>query len=133
MKFFLPPTDDPKIAYLRAAALTSSALAEPAHLACSGKLRVVNAGGVTIADKYDLSLAIDMNARSVTVDSYEPVKIMGDAKGDTMVFMADPGTIAGVSTGTLNRITGAASIHVISPIDGLRIFEGTCKQAQKLF
>ena len=116
-----------------AAMLASTAQAEPTHLACRGELRVINAGGVTTADKYDLSLAIDMNARSVTVDSYEPVKFLGDIKGDTVVFMADPGTIAGVSTGTLNRITGAASIHIISPMEGLRIFEGTCKQAQKLF
>ena len=88
---------------------------------------------MTTANKYGLSLAIDMNARSVTVEGHEPVPIMGDAKGDTVVFIADPGTIAGVSTGTLNRITGAASIHIISPMEGLRIFEGTCKQAQKLF
>jgi hypothetical protein len=115
-------------------ALTTSQVAlaaDPVHLACNGGMRVVNANNV-VAENYTVSLAIDLQAGTLTVDGYEPVQIVDD-RGDTVVFEAKPETKTGVSTGTLNRITGAASIHIIKSTRGLHIFEGTCKRGEKLF
>jgi len=87
---------------------------------------------VTMKQVY--SLAVDLAAGTVAVGNYEPAPIVGDRNRDTVVFMAKPEWSVGVSTGTLNRITGAASIHII-PLTGkgLYIFDGTCKPAAKLF
>jgi hypothetical protein len=104
----------------------------PARFACDGEMRVLSADDeVTMKQVY--SLAVDLAAGTVTVGNYEPAPIVGD-RNDTVVFMAKPEWTVGVSTGTLNRITGEASIHII-PLTGkgLHIFEGTCKPAAKLF
>jgi hypothetical protein len=78
-------------------------------------------------------MAIDMEARTVTVDGFDTVPMLGDTSSETVAFMAQPASLAGVSTGTVNRTTGAAQVHIISQIDGLLVFRGVCKPAQPLF
>jgi hypothetical protein len=65
------------------------------------------------------------------VDDYNPVRMLEDTTKNTVVFMPSPPSDFGVSTGTLNRITGEASIHIIR--DALQIIRGICKSARKLF
>jgi hypothetical protein len=38
-----------------------------------------------------------------------------------------------VSTGTINRLAGVASVDITTLTDGLYKFYGTCKPAEKLF
>ena len=106
--------------------------AEPARLACEGKMRVQNANGET-AENYVLSLVIDQAAGTVTVGSYGTAPILSQPDSDAVVFMAQPGSVAGVSTGSINRFTGVASVHIITLTDGLYKFYGRCKPAQRLF
>jgi hypothetical protein len=98
------------------------------HLACAGDLYI--RGQV---EKHVFSMAIDLESRAVTIQGYDPVPMFGDTSRETVAFMARPGSLGGVSTGTLNRMTGATSVHIISQIDGLLIFEGLCKPTQRLF
>jgi hypothetical protein len=48
-------------------------------------------------------------------------------------YSVSPGSNLGVSTGTLNRITGAVSIHILPFGGGLLGFDGICKPAKALF
>jgi hypothetical protein len=65
-------------------------------------------------EPWTFALIVDTDKKIVTVQDYEPVPIGGDASKNTIVFVASPATnIYGVSSGTLNRLTGAASIHII--------------------
>lgn len=84
-------------------------------------------------EDYTIAITVDLRAKTVTVGSYGTVPIVSDTDSDTVVFMVDKNSIAQVSTGTLNRITGEASVHIITLTDGLYLFYGTCKAAQKLF
>ena len=76
------------------------------------------------------SLIVDSDGETITVDDHEPVKLSG---GNVLTFMSADPTQEGVSTGTLNRITGKASINIIDPNLGLLMFAGICKKAQKIF
>jgi hypothetical protein len=108
--------------------LTSGeACAESVSLSCSGTLRVLQAG---VSSPVTFALVVDADNKIVTVADYEPVPIVGDAFKSTLVFTASPPTnIYGVSSGTLNRLTGAASIHIID--DGLQIITGICKPPRR--
>jgi hypothetical protein len=115
---------------IAAASIPASARAEPVRLVCEGAVRAIVEGRVVPPAKDVRVLTIDLSAKTVTVEGYDTVPIMGEPD-DMVVFMADRRQAFGVSTGTVNRVSGAASIHIIS--DGLIIFEGICKPAQKLF
>jgi hypothetical protein len=90
-------------------------------------------------EKYTLSLAIDERAGTVTVQNYGPVPILGKSDlGNTVSFMADKGAEARrpdkwVSMGSINRLTGALYISFITDNDGVHIFQGRCRPAEKLF
>src|SRR5262249_24891486 len=103
---------------------------EPTYLSCSGTLYVLSAGRPSPEEPWTLSLIIDTDKKTVTVADYPPVKLFSDEK-NTVVFNPSPPSDFGVSTGTLNRITGEARIRIIR--EGLQIFRGTCKSARKLF
>jgi len=80
---------------------------------------------------WTFSLIIDIDKKTATVNDLPPVPIMGDTSKNIIVFMASRQTSNyGVSSGTLNRLTGATRIHIIE--DGLQILIGTCKPARKL-
>ena len=107
----------------------SRASANPVLLSCGGKMTT------TIRDTsedHTIALTIDLDARTVTVGSYGTVPILGDPNGDTVAFMADKKDIYATS-GTINRLTGVASVVIITLTDGLYKFYGICKPAQKLF
>ena len=118
------------IALIGALTLTPEAKAQVTQLACSGTIRVV-AGGISSPEEpWSFSVIIDMDKKSVTVNDYEPVEL--DRSGNTVTFLASPRSNYGVSTGTLNRITGEASIRIIKD-DGLWVTRGICKPAEKFF
>jgi hypothetical protein len=109
---------------------SSVSLAEPVRFACEGEMSLQNAGGET-TEKRLLSLVIDQAEGTVTVDNYGTVPILGQSD-EALSFMAKPGARDGVSTGLINRFTGAAWVHIISPY-GLLKFDGRCKPAKRLF
>jgi hypothetical protein len=113
-------------------AICAEAKAELASLSCSGTFRAIRAGVSTPEEPWTFSLIVDVDKKTVTVNDLPSVPILGDATENTIAFMASRETSDyGVSTGTLNRITGATQIHIIQ--DGLQILTGTCKAARKLF
>jgi hypothetical protein len=107
----------------------SRADAKTVQLSCTGKVSAV-ARGVTEDAVTDVT--IDLGARSVTIGSWVSAPILGDAKGNWVHILADRKNY-GVSTGSINRITGAVDVRIITLTDGLYRFEGVCKPAQKLF
>jgi hypothetical protein len=109
--------------------ISQIAHAEPVLLACYGEIRNARSEQT---EKYALPVRIDLQAGTVRVENYEAVPFMGPPEDDTVAFIAKPETKIGVSTGSINRITGQASIHIIRN-DGLLIFEGNCRRAEKLF
>ena len=80
-----------------------------------------------------MSLTIDHEAGTVSIGTYGSAPIMSKPDDESVVFMAKPGSIAGVSTGVVHRFTGAASVHIITLTDGLYRFYGQCKPAQRMF
>ena len=110
--------------------ISTAQAAEPTYLSCSGTTYVISAARPSPEEPYTVSLIIDRDKKTVTVGDYPPVKLLSDEK-NAVVFMPSPPSDFGVSTGTLNRITGEASIHIIR--EGLQVFRGTCKLARKLF
>jgi hypothetical protein len=121
------------VAGVSAMAFSSVAQGEPLLLVCKGETRVVHGISGEVAEREILSLKVDLEDRAVTAGHYEPVPIVGETTTDTIAFLAPPGSIAGVSTGTLDRATGIASIRMLTPLVGLRSFYGTCTPLPKLF
>ena len=105
----------------------SHASTKPVQLSCTGTMRKT-----PVQSDYTVALTIDFDEKTVTVGSYSPIPIMSDVNDNTVVFMTNERARPGVSTGTINRLTGAASVHIIS-LNGLLIFNGICKPAQRLF
>ena len=109
----------------------SEAMAEVTYLSCSGTIiRARIPKELSSEEQWALSLIVDSDGETITVDDHEPVKLSG---GNVLTFMSADPTQEGVSTGTLNRITGKASINIIDPNLGLLMFAGICKKAQKIF
>jgi hypothetical protein len=103
--------------------------AEPVRFACEGNMTLVSSTAKRI-----LSLAIDKDEGTVTVDGYGTATSVGpiDDKDDKLVFLAKRGAATGVSSVVLDRFTGEASIHIISD-DGLLKFYGKCSPTRRLF
>src|SRR5262245_25155855 len=57
-------------------------------------------------------------------------QLVGDPSINPIVFGLSPPTTFGVRRGTLNRVTGTASVHIIK--DGLQVLNGICKPARKV-
>jgi len=106
------------------------ARAEVTYLSCSGTLRMIRAGVSSLVEPWTFSLTVDMERKTIAVDDYEPVPFF-DTSRDTIGFWPSTRADFGVSTGTLHRITGETSIHIIK--DGLQILTGICKPAPKPF
>jgi hypothetical protein len=106
------------------------ALAEPIHLACEGNM---SSPGDDRGESRVISLVIDEAARVVTVHGYAPVSIISEPDSESVIFDADPKSNFGVSTGSVNRVTGEAQIHIITGTAGLVMFFGRCKPAKRLF
>jgi hypothetical protein len=108
--------------------------AGPVTLACEGDLRLTVRGTV---EKYTLSITIDEKAGAVTVQNYGSVPI-SSKRDDTVWFMARNETDGRwfdkwVSWGSINRLTGAVYITYLTDNDGVHIFQGSWRPAQRLF
>jgi hypothetical protein len=103
---------------------------EPAHLACEGAMRETRVGTSTGDEKYLLSLAIDLNARTVKVEGHSSVPIKGAVDEDVVAF-ASPRMADDVLAGSVNRITGEALISFLTT--PAFEFHGRCHRAQSMF
>jgi hypothetical protein len=119
------------VAIMVAISGATKAKADPVTLACYGEMRVLGQAGIDQRPwKDSLSIVIDQQAQTITVGNYQPVPLVGNPQDSTVAFVAKPASRYGVSTGTLNRITGAASIFILPLNGGLLLFDGICKPNQ---
>ena len=110
--------------------LNQIAKAELTYLSCTG---MAHTGASSPDEPWSLSLIIDTARKTVTVDDYDPVQLLGDSQNIVGFMPFKTPSDYGVSTGTLNRITGRTRIHILPSWGGLQVFEGVCKVTQKLF
>jgi hypothetical protein len=104
--------------------------AEVVSLSCSGTSRVT----AKPEQPWTFALIVDTDRKTVTVDDWPSVPFLEDPSKNVIAFWPNPPREYGVSTGTLNRITGETSIHILPVSEGgLQIIRGTCKPARKLF
>jgi hypothetical protein len=109
----------------------SAGSADPLVLSCSGEIRG-SADTAQAPENYSLPILIYEQDKSIQVGNYEPLPLSANREDNRIVFQAKPGSTVGLSSGTLDRVTGAASIHII-PIDGGPLdFEGICTPAKRL-
>ena len=73
---------------------------------------------------------LDLERKTIIVDDHEPVPLVGDPSINPIVFGLPPQATFGVRSGTLNRVTGTATVHIIK--DGLQLLNGICKPARKV-
>jgi hypothetical protein len=120
-------------------AISPIAHADPVPMACSGAMLLPNR---RVDTSSVLSLTIDLRAGTVTVGGYQPVGMLPvfpvspeagiqDSENNEVSFIGS--TIHGVLSGSVDRVTGEASItfNVHTPQE--RFFNGICRPAQKLF
>jgi hypothetical protein len=110
--------------------IAPAANCEPAHLACEGAMSETRVGASAGEGKYLVSLAIDLNARTVRVEGHPSVPIRGPIDEDVIVF-ASPKTADDVLSGSVNRITGEALISFLT--NPVFEFRGRCHRGQSLF
>ena len=85
-----------------------------------------------VSEQSTLALTIDLDAEKVVVGSWGASPVMGKPE-DTLTFGKDLAPQYGKPTGSLNRITGEASVYIMTLTDGEYRFHGTCKRTQRLF
>jgi len=109
--------------------ITCSCARQPIQMSCTGQMTHVVSG-----KSWDdsMALTIDLRARTVTVGGFGTARISHEDQ-NTVVFIANPEATIGISTGTLDRITGVVNMHMIMLREGVLTFHGMCKPAQKLF
>ncbi len=106
------------------------ARAEATYLSCSGKVRMIRVGILSPEQPSTFSLSVDLERKTIIVDDHEPVPLVGNPSINPIVFGPSPQTTFGVRSGTLNQVTGTASVHIIK--DGLQVLNGICKPARKV-
>jgi hypothetical protein len=106
------------------------ARAEATYLSCSGTVRMIRDDIFSPEEPWIFSLSLDLERKTIIVDDYEPVPLVGDPSINLIVFGPSPPTTFGVRRGTLNRVTGTATVHIIK--DSLQVLNGICKPARKL-
>jgi hypothetical protein len=116
------------IALISALTLTPEAKAQVTTLSCAGTLRIPHKDA---EEPWTFLLTIDMDKKTVTLDNYTPVELVGDNSGNTVAFRASTPSDWGVSFGTFDRVTGQARMVILK--DGVHIISGICKPAKKLF
>jgi hypothetical protein len=110
-----------------AALSTSPALAAPIHLECKGQTSVYEKGMFSPTEE-TVSVTLDFALGSVTVGSRAGnwTVPMVNQPNEDMVTLAN--REAGVTMGSINRITGLASFgFAVAP--GFSIFRGVCRRA----
>jgi hypothetical protein len=113
-----------EIALIGVLTLTPEANAQVTPLSCAGTLRIPHKDA---EEPWTFSLIIDTDKKTVTLDDYAPVELLGDTSGNTVVFKSSIPSDGGVSFGTLNRATGQARVVILK--DGVHIISGICKPA----
>ena len=106
------------------------ARAEATYLSCSGTVRMIRAGILSPEEPWIFSLSVDLERKTIIVDDYEPVPLVGDSSINPIVFGLSQPTMFGVRSGTLNHVTGTATVHIIK--DSLQVLNGICKPARKV-
>lgn len=107
---------------------SASANAGEVLLSCWGTVELIQQGKQVnpVDERASITVAVDIPNKSLTINGMKWT-IAGNASDETVVGMdPDKGSV------TLNRITGAVSVHFIE-YSGLKKFYGECKPAQKLF
>ena len=107
---------------------SASAKADEVLLSCWGTVELIQQGKQVnpVDERASITVAVDVPNRTLTINGVKWT-IGGSASDETVVGMdPDKGSV------TLNRITGAVSVHFIE-YSGLKKFYGECKPAQKLF
>ena len=84
---------------------------EPIHLACEGAMRANEPRQERLAEKYLMSLVIDLSARTAKPEGHEPVPLKRSVEDEDIVAFASPKVSDDVLDGRLNRITGEALIQ----------------------
>jgi hypothetical protein len=103
----------------------------PIHLACEGEMSAMKAGTIgRLDEKYLMSLAIDLSARTVKPEGHPSVPLKPVDDEDIVAF-ASPRASDDVLDGRVNRITGEALIHFLT--DPMFEFHGRCHRAESLF
>jgi hypothetical protein len=106
------------------------ARADVTYHSCSGTVRMISVGILSPEQPSTFSLSLDLERKTIIVDDYEPVPLVSNPSTNPIVFGLFTQTTFGVRSGTLNRVTGTASLHIIK--DGLHVLNGICKPARKL-
>ena len=91
-----------------------AANSEPIHLACEGAMRANEPRQERLAEKYLMSLVIDLSARTEKPEGHEPVPLKRCVEDEDIVAFASPKASDDVLDGRLNRITGEALIHFLT-------------------
>ena len=84
-----------------------------------------------LAEKYLMSLVVDLSARTVKPEGHPSVPLKGSVDDEDVVAFASPKASDDVLDGRLNRITGEALIHFLT--DPMYEFHGRCHRAKSLF
>lgn len=107
----------------------AAAKAEPLLLTCDGLMLAVSRN---VSEQSPLALTIDLDAAKVRVGNWGTSQVIGKPE-DTVTFGKELAPQFGNPTGSVNRVTGEASVHIMTLTDGEYRFHGTCKRTQKLF
>jgi hypothetical protein len=116
------------LAFALALVASNGARAEEVLLSCWGTVELIQQSKQVnpVDERSSLAVVVDVTKKTITINGIN-WSIAGDASRETIVSMdPDKGSL------TLNRITGAVSVHFIE-YNGLKRFYGECKPAQKLF
>ena len=116
------------LAFALALVASNGARAEEVLLSCWGTVDLIQQSKQVnpVDERSSLAVVVDVAKKTITINGIN-WSIAGDASRETIVSMdTDKGSL------TLNRITGAVSVHFIE-YNGLKRFYGECKPAQKLF
>jgi hypothetical protein len=111
--------------------LAAPAEAAPIELSCQGQTNMYDKGSFSPTAE-TLSVTLDFAAGTVTVANRAGrwTVPMVNRPNEDMVTLAHRD--AGVTMGSINRITGVASFG-FSLGPGFAVFNGTCQRAQNLF
>jgi len=105
--------------------LTTTADATPLRLKCEGEWRSLKNN----QQSEPAAISVTVDGPNITVEGWS-ARISSDA--DDVWTFGDANAALGVS-GTLNRVTGLASILMKFPSSILLWFEGACQKAERLF
>jgi hypothetical protein len=75
------------------------ARAEVTYLSCSGTVRMIRVGILSPEQPSTFSISVDVAQKTIIVDDYEPVPLVGNPSINPIVFGLFPQTTVGVRSG----------------------------------